>query len=152
MPPLMTSIDIDSGLKSILDRQRAAFLRDGPPSLKERRSNLMKLKGAILARQEDFVAALNADFGCRSRQETVLLDLGSSIKSIKYLHHNLRRWMRAERRSVAMVFFPGSNLVAYQPLGVIALSRLGTIPFRSRSRRLPRPWRPATVSCSSHRS
>ena len=29
--------------------------------------------------------------------------------------------MRPERRSVAMVFFPGSNRVVYQPLGVIGI-------------------------------
>ncbi len=114
-------IHTNSGLTATLARQRAAFLRDGPPPLAERRRDLLTLKDAILARQEDFVAALNADFGHRSRQETVLLDLGSTVDTIKYLHRNLRRWMRAERRSVAMVFFPGGNRVVYQPLGVIGI-------------------------------
>jgi coniferyl-aldehyde dehydrogenase len=117
MPP----VDTNSGLTATLAHQRAAFLRDGPPTLAERRRDLLKLKDAILARQEEFVAALNADFGHRSQQETVLLDLGSTVDTIKYLHRNLRRWMRAERRSVAMVFFPGSNRVVYQPLGVIGI-------------------------------
>jgi coniferyl-aldehyde dehydrogenase len=117
----MTPVDTDSGLTATLGRQRAAFLRDGPPALAERRRDLLKLKDAILARQEEFVAALNADFGHRSQQETVLLDLGSTVDTIKYLHSNLRRWMRAERRSTAMVFFPGSNRVVYQPLGVIGI-------------------------------
>jgi coniferyl-aldehyde dehydrogenase len=117
----ITPIDTDNGLTATLARQRAAFLRDGPPSLAERRSDLTKLKDAILAHQEEFVAALNADFGHRSRQETVLLDLGSTVGTINYLYANLRRWMRAERRSVAMVFFPGSNRVVYQPLGVVGI-------------------------------
>lgn len=121
MPPIETNLDADSGLTATLARQRAAFLRDGPPSLTMRRRDLLKLKDAILARQEEFVAALNADFGHRATQETVLLDLGSTVDTIKYLHRNLRRWMRAERRSVAMVFFPGSNRVVYQPLGVIGI-------------------------------
>jgi coniferyl-aldehyde dehydrogenase len=118
---MMTQIDTDGGLTAILARQRAAFLRDGPPSLAERKRDLTRLKDALLARQEDFVAALNADFGHRSSQETLLLDLGSTVGTIKYLHHNLRRWMPSERRSVAMVFFPGSNRVVYQPLGVVGV-------------------------------
>lgn len=116
-----TSVDIASGLTATLARQRAAFLRDGPPSLADRRRDLLKLKDAILARQEEFVAALNADFGHRARQETILLDLGSTVDTIEYLYRNLRRWIRAERRSTAMVFLPGSNRVVYQPLGVIGI-------------------------------
>ena len=81
----------------------------------------MKLKKALLARKEEFVAALDDDFGHRARQETLLLDIGSVIATIKYLHSNLRRFMRPERRSTALVFFPGSNRVVYQPLGVVGI-------------------------------
>ncbi|MEZ0283515.1 aldehyde dehydrogenase family protein, partial [Methyloceanibacter sp.] len=121
----ITPIDIGTKLESalflILDRQRAAFLRDGPPSLAARRRDLMKLKKALLARKEEFVAALDDDFGHRARKETLLLDIGSVIATIKYLHSNLRRFMRPERRSTALVFFPGSNRVVYQPLGVVGI-------------------------------
>ena len=121
----MTKIDpvSDTGraLRDILDRQRAAFLRDGPPSLAARRRDLMKLKNALLARREEFVTALDHDFGHRARQETLLLDIGSVVETIKYLHSNLRRFMRPERRGTAMVFFPGSNRVVYQPLGVVGI-------------------------------
>jgi hypothetical protein len=48
-------------LQDKLARQRAAFLRDAPPPLKQRRRDLKKLKEAILARQDAFVASLDAD-------------------------------------------------------------------------------------------
>ena len=120
----ITPIDTGKGRERplpILDRQRAAFLRDGPPSLAERRRDLKKLKKAILAREEAFVAALDHDFGHRSRQETMLFDIGSTVGAINYLHSNVARWMRPEPRGVAMVFLPGSNRVIYQPLGVIGI-------------------------------
>ena len=121
----MTQIDngakVESALSETLERQRAAFLRDGPPLLASRRGDLLKLKNALLARREEFVAALDADFGHRARQETLLLDIGSVVETIKYLHGNLRRFMRPERRSTTMVFFPGSNRVVYQPLGVVGI-------------------------------
>jgi coniferyl-aldehyde dehydrogenase len=104
-----------------LPAKRAAFLRDGPPTLAERRRDLMKLKDAILAHQDDFVRALDADFGHRAAQETLLYELGVVIASINYLQRNLARWMRPERRRVAMTFLPGSVRVIHQPLGVIGI-------------------------------
>ncbi|MGH6736071.1 MAG: coniferyl aldehyde dehydrogenase [Methyloceanibacter sp.] len=108
-------------LHTTLELQRAAFLRDGPPTLKLRRADLKKLKDAILARQDDFVAALDADFGHRARQESQMLDLGSTVGGINYLYSNLRRFMRPDRRHVAAIFKPGSAKVVYQPLGVVGI-------------------------------
>jgi coniferyl-aldehyde dehydrogenase len=119
--PVDTGAKVESDLSLILDRQRAAFLRDGPPSLAARRRDLTTLKNGLLARREEFVAALDADFGHRARQETLLLDIGSVVETIKYLHSNLHRFMRPERRGTTMVFFPGSNRVVYQPLGVVGI-------------------------------
>jgi coniferyl-aldehyde dehydrogenase len=96
-------------------------LRDGPPTLKQRRADLRKLKDAILARQDAFIAALDADFGHRARQESQMLDLGSTIGGINYLHSNLRRFMRPDRRHVAAIFKPASAKVVYQPLGVVGI-------------------------------
>ena len=111
----------NSALHGTLARQRAAFLRDGPPTLKQRRADLKKLKDAILARRDEFVAALDADFGHRARQESQMLDLGSTIGGINYLHGNLRRFMRPERRHVAAIFKPASAKVVCQPLGVVGI-------------------------------
>ena len=81
----------------------------------------MKLKQAILARQDAFVAALDADFGHRARQESLMLDLGTTVGAINYLLSNLRRFMRPERRHVAAIFKPASAKVVYQPLGVVGI-------------------------------
>ena len=111
----------DRDLHATLALQRAAFLRDGPPTLKQRRADLVKLKEAILARQETFVAALDADFGHRARQESLMLDLGTTVGAINYLHSNLRRFMRPERRHVGAIFMPAAARVVYQPLGVVGI-------------------------------
>ena len=113
--------DADRALHATLALQRAAFLRDGPPTLKQRRGDLKKLKEAILARQDAFVTALDADFGHRARQESLMLDLGTTVGTINYLHSNLRRFMRTERRHVAAIFKPASAKVVYQPLGVVGI-------------------------------
>ena len=66
-------------LDDILTAQRAAFLRDGPPSLDRRRAGLKKLRAAILAWRNEIEVALNADFGHRSRHETAIMDVVSVV-------------------------------------------------------------------------
>jgi len=108
-------------LAVLLGRQRAALLRHGPPSLAERRANLKKLRAAVLARQADLEAALDADFGHRSRHETAIMEILALTWGIDYLHKNLRRFMRRERRRVALPMRFARAHVEYQPLGVIGI-------------------------------
>jgi coniferyl-aldehyde dehydrogenase len=108
-------------LAGLLARQRAAFLRDGPPSLATRRDNLHKLRAAVLARRRDLEAAVDADFGHRSRHETAAMEMLPVTWSIDYLLRHLRRFMRPERRHVALPMRFGRAHVEYQPLGVIGI-------------------------------
>src|SRR5216117_2284983 len=59
----------------ILVVQRAAYLRDGAPSLTKRRSDLKKFKAAMLARRSAIEEAINTDFGHRSRHETAMVEI-----------------------------------------------------------------------------
>ena len=115
------SITHENCLSLLLDNQRSAFLREGPPALEQRRHALNQLARVVRAHRENFVTAIDSDFGHRSRHETSLLDLGSTIESIKYLDRNLARWIKPERRRVAAHFLPGSTRVVYQPLGVVGI-------------------------------
>ena len=108
-------------LPGLLARQRVAFLRDGPPSLATRRANLKKLRAAVLARKTDLEAALDADFGHRSRHETAIMEMLALTWGIDYLHRNLRRFMRRERRRVALPMRFARAHVEYQPLGVVGI-------------------------------
>ncbi|WP_226623031.1 coniferyl aldehyde dehydrogenase [Brucella anthropi] len=108
-------------LDDILALQRAAFLRDGPPTLAQRREHLKTLRSAMLARRSEIEDALNADFGHRSRQETAIMEIFPIASGITYLRKNLRRFMRPSRRHVAMSLRFGRARVEYQPLGVIGI-------------------------------
>jgi coniferyl-aldehyde dehydrogenase len=116
-------------LSRLLARQRAAFLRNGPPSLAARRGNLKKLRAALLARRADFEAALDADFGHRSRHETTMMEMLVVTWGIDYLHKNLRRFMRRERRHVALPMRLARAYVEYQPLGVVGIVAPWNYPF-----------------------
>jgi coniferyl-aldehyde dehydrogenase len=116
-------------LSRLVTGQRAAFLRDGPPSLATRRANLKKLRAALLERRADFEAALDADFGHRSRHETSVMEMLLVIWGIDYLHRKLRRFMRRERRHVALPMRLARACVEYQPLGVIGIIAPWNYPF-----------------------
>jgi coniferyl-aldehyde dehydrogenase len=117
------------GLPGLLARQRAAFLRDGAPSLTQRRTNLRKLRAAVLARRGALEAALDADFGHRSRHETAIMEMLPLTWGIDYLHRNLRRFMRPERRHVALPMRLARARVEYQPLGVVGIVAPWNYPF-----------------------
>ncbi len=114
-------VNAASRMRDILSRQRDAFLRDGPPTLKQRKADLLKLKVAILARQGEIEKALREDFGHRSTHETALAELLPVIAGVDYQRKHMRQWMRPEKRHVPMQFQPARAWVSCQPLGVIGI-------------------------------
>jgi coniferyl-aldehyde dehydrogenase len=68
----VVSNPIKEGLQRDLNRQRRAFLEQGPLSVERRAQALDALAGAVLRHGEDFAAAVAADFGHRSAHETGL--------------------------------------------------------------------------------
>jgi len=119
-------------LADILARQRAAFLSDGAPDLAQRRADLDALRRAIAARRPQIEAAINADFGHRSRHETAMMEILPTLQGIAYLSRNLRRFMRPERRHVDWAFRFGRARIEYQPWVSSASCRRGTIRCRWR--------------------
>jgi coniferyl-aldehyde dehydrogenase len=108
-------------LNHILALQRTAFLRDGSPSLAQRRTDLRALKSAMLARRHAIEDAINADFGHHSRHETAIMEVLGVVEGIKYLHRNVRKFMRPTRRHVVLHMRFGTARVEYQPLGVVGV-------------------------------
>lgn len=108
-------------LSRILSRQRAAFHRDGAPTLAQRKADLGKLKAAVLARRHEIEDALKADFGSRSAYETRIMELVPIVQTINYLRRNLKTWMRPQRRRVAVHFTGARAYVVHQPLGVVGV-------------------------------
>jgi coniferyl-aldehyde dehydrogenase len=114
-------VSSDFTLRELLARQRAAFLREGPPPLGQRRADLRKLRAAILSRRAETERALTADFGHRSRHETAAMEMVTVVQGIDYLDRNLRRFMAPARRHVAATFRFARARIEYQPLGVVGI-------------------------------
>jgi coniferyl-aldehyde dehydrogenase len=108
-------------LRATLERQRAAFLRDGPPSYRERRRHLQQLLRMILDHQDQILAAIRDDFGGRSPRESQRVELMPLVFSIRHMLSNLRKWMRPSRRATHWATWPSSGRVEYVPLGVVGI-------------------------------
>ena len=101
--------------------QRAAFERERYPSLAVRRDRLARLKSIVVGHQDDFVDAIDRDFGGRSGHETRLAELYIVAAEIADAQRHLVRWMRAERVSTPLHLKPARARVERQPLGVVGV-------------------------------
>jgi len=108
-------------LQQVFERQRQAFAASPSAPLDARVRLLERLAQAIGESAPDLASAISADFGNRSVHETYLLELVPLQNAIRHAKRNLRRWMRPERRRVAVTSQPGAAWVQYQPLGVVGI-------------------------------
>jgi coniferyl-aldehyde dehydrogenase len=114
-------IERTSNLRATFERQRAAFLREAAPSATQRKETLGRLRRLLIGREDEIAAAIDRDFGHRSRHETLLGEIFLTAESIKHAIQHLNSWMKPERRSVPFQFRPARAEVMYQPLGVVGI-------------------------------
>lgn len=100
---------------------RKEFNHSPHPDYHHRKAGLQALRQQLLAAQGDLYRAAATDFGQRSASETRLLEVLPSINSINYALGRLKRWMKPQKRRVSVLFWPASNKVEYQPLGVVGI-------------------------------
>ncbi|WP_146907428.1 coniferyl aldehyde dehydrogenase [Arenimonas daejeonensis] len=110
----------DHDLRPLLDQVRAAHRRQ-PPAYAQRMADLERLGDAVRRHKDDLARAVSADFGRRSRHETLAADVMTTLDEIKHLRKNLRRWMRPQRRGVNLTFLPARGEIRQQPLGVVGI-------------------------------
>jgi coniferyl-aldehyde dehydrogenase len=114
--------DIAEALSSTLARQRQAYLAHPVPSLDERKADLRSLQRFVRDHKEAICAAISADYGHRSRHETLLAEIFPVVDGIDHVVKHLRRWMKPQRRGVDLRNFLGArNRVIPQPLGVVGV-------------------------------
>ncbi|MCR5875014.1 coniferyl aldehyde dehydrogenase [Phenylobacterium sp. J426] len=111
-------------MQGILQRQKAAHLRDGAPSAEERINRIDRCIRLLIENRKAIEDALNADFGSRSREATAFTDVSGSIAPLKHAKANLRKWMRPEKRKTTpaiLGLFGAKAEVRFQPKGVVGV-------------------------------
>ncbi|MDH5477928.1 MAG: coniferyl aldehyde dehydrogenase [Nitrospinota bacterium] len=108
-------------VRRLFDLQKAAFLKNPYPSLQERRAALDSLFRLVKENEENFVDSINHDFGCRSPQETRIMEVGVALEDIRHIKSHLAGWMRTPRKLTSIWFWPATARVIRQPLGVVGI-------------------------------
>jgi coniferyl-aldehyde dehydrogenase len=116
--PLETgSVDIER----VFALQRSAFAAEPFPSIDARRARLDALIRMVEANEDRIIKAVNDDFSCRSRHETIVAEVIVSVSAAKMAKASLDRWMRPRAVATPLHMKPGKSRLEPQPLGVIGI-------------------------------
>ena len=120
----MENSDINGSLASLKNKfeaQKRAFLKNSYPDLQARKKHLETLSQILVNHQDEIADAISRDFSNRSKDETRLFEVMTSLNGIKHSIKHLKKWMKVSKRDVGILFQPASAYVMYQPLGVIGI-------------------------------
>jgi len=107
-------------LAAIHARLKAAQARN-VPDFEQRKADLTRLRQAFKARLEEMATVVSADFGQRSRHDSLIADGMTVLSEIDHTLKHLRRWMKPKRVHVDYRFKPGRAEIRSQPLGVVGV-------------------------------
>ncbi|MGI4857563.1 MAG: coniferyl aldehyde dehydrogenase [Janthinobacterium lividum] len=106
-------------LDTALARMKRAHLDAGPASEQLRRDRIDRTIQLLVDHHAALADAVSADFGNRSRQQTLLADVGSSLGALRYNREHLAEWMQPVPQAAP---FPGVEAHLYhQALGVVGI-------------------------------
>ena len=116
-------MDADTAVDSLrptLDRLRAAWEARRPDAA-QRRADLARLREAVRDGRQAMLDAIDADFGQRSRHESLLAESMGVEGEIARLRRKLGRWSRPVRASAGWRLWPAGAQVRREPLGVVGV-------------------------------
>lgn len=112
---------VSGRLADVFNRQKRAYLSDPNPSKAMRIDRLNTLEHIVLTHEQAFIEALSADFGHRSKHESAMLDIVSTLGAVRHLRKNLGQWMKPRKMGTPLALQPASSYVQAQPLGVVGV-------------------------------
>jgi hypothetical protein len=98
---------VPGSIRSGLAAQRQAYLAHPVPSLAERKADLRTLQRFVRENEAALCDAISADYGHRSRHETLLAEVFPAVDGIDHVIKHLRGWMKPQRRAVDLRNFHG---------------------------------------------
>lgn len=112
-----------AAIRELVDRQRAAHIREGAPSIERRIEWIDKAIALLVDNQKEIADAISADFGHRSVEQSLLTDVMGSLGPLKQAKSHIKDWVKPEKRKplFPLGLFGAKARVEYQPKGVIGV-------------------------------
>lgn len=107
-------------LSPTLQRLRQAW-QAKKPDYAQRRADLQRLREVLKQRLPEMADTIAADFGHRSRHESLIADGMTVLNEIDHLSSHLRGWMKPRRVGVGWRFWPARAEVRSEPVGVVGV-------------------------------
>lgn len=114
-------VNFQSKARVIFDRQKATSRQCPWLPLKERLVSMEKLESILTEHQDAIADAICRDFGHRSHHETKILEIFPAVSGLRHTRRHLKKWMKPQRRHVALHFAGARNQVTPQPKGVVGI-------------------------------
>jgi coniferyl-aldehyde dehydrogenase len=108
---------LEDAFHRLLELSRA----EPAPGLDLRLDRLKRLRAVVTENEAQFEAAISADFGHRSKTETVIAEIMMVLGEIKHAAKHLKKWMAPQRIATTLQFAPAKNRLIPQPLGVVGI-------------------------------
>jgi coniferyl-aldehyde dehydrogenase len=111
-------------MMDILNRQKAAHIREGALTAEQRIDWIDRCIGLLVDHENEIADALNEDFGARSKDATRFTDVAGSIGPLKFAKEHVKKWMRPEKRRptpAILSLFGASAVLHYQPKGTVGV-------------------------------
>jgi coniferyl-aldehyde dehydrogenase len=126
-PKSYPTIGTPDKMRSLLDRQRAAFEAERFPTYDVRIDRIDRLIALLVENKNEIAGTLKEDFGHRSDEASLLTEVLWVIDSYKYNKLHLREWMQPEIREA---IFPDADArVEYRPKGVVGVVSPWNFPW-----------------------
>ena len=108
-------------MRAVLERQRQAFVAQGPPSAAARRDRIDRLLALVLDNADAFVDAMSADYGTRPKTGSLFTEILGMVSVIEHTRAHVPQWMRATKLMRAARLFGLKAEVQPSPLGVVGI-------------------------------
>ena len=115
-------------ISKIVARQRAHFRSHVTLDVTARKAALLRLRRTMIAHEDDIAAALEADLG-KSRAESYMCEIGTSMAEIRYQISHVDRWARSRMRPTGLANALATSREIPVPYGVALIMAPWNYPF-----------------------
>lgn len=116
-------------IDKLLEAQKEYFKSGATLEVDFRKSQLLKLKDAILRYEDDITSALHNDLH-KSAGESFFTEINFVLSEIDFLVKHLSKWAKTKRVKTPFFLFPAKSRIVYEPYGSTLIISPFNYPFQ----------------------